>query len=92
MMQTLMGDSTDGYKGCPNIGPAKARKLLDEPGTFSLEGMWDIVVGTYERASIKGESLGLGEADALVQAQVARICRSNNYNFDTKEVLPWLPN
>ena len=92
MMQTLMGDSTDGYKGCPRIGPAKALKILGEPGEFPLATMWDAVVATFVAAQLKGKSLGLGESDALVQAQVARICRSNNYDFDRKEVIPWVPN
>ena len=28
MLQTLMGDQADGYKGCPGIGPKKAEKIL----------------------------------------------------------------
>jgi len=28
---------------------------------------------------------------ALIQAQVARICRASEYNFETKEVIPWTP-
>ena len=28
LMQTLMGDSTDGYTGVPGIGPKKAEKIL----------------------------------------------------------------
>jgi DNA polymerase-1 len=28
MFQTLIGDITDGYKGCPGIGKVKAEKLL----------------------------------------------------------------
>ena len=92
MLQTLMGDSTDGYKGCPRIGPAKAMKIIgSEPGEYTLSEMWQFVVETFENAKYKGENLGLGEADALVQAQVARICRCNNYDFDRKEVIPWLP-
>lgn len=92
MMQTLMGDSTDGYKGCPRIGPKKARDILGEPEDGHLSVWWDLVCDTFDNARYKGENLGLGMEDALVQAQVARICRCNNYDFDTKEVLPWLPN
>src|SRR5690606_35316533 len=38
MMQTLMGDRTDGYPGCPGIGPKKAEKILE--GLETVEEMW----------------------------------------------------
>lgn len=31
MLQTLMGDATDNYPGCPGIGPDTARDFLEEP-------------------------------------------------------------
>lgn len=62
MLQCLTGDPTDGYKGCPGIGPAKAAKILLE------EPWWPGVVRAYEDS-------GLSEKDALTQAQVARIMR-----------------
>lgn len=31
MLQTLMGDATDGYTGCPGIGETVAREFLKEP-------------------------------------------------------------
>ena len=31
MYQTLMGDSTDGYAGCPGVGPTSAAEFLAEP-------------------------------------------------------------
>ncbi|BAJ51821.1 exonuclease [Ralstonia phage RSB2] len=31
MYQTLMGDTTDGYAGCPGIGPGSAAEFLAEP-------------------------------------------------------------
>lgn len=34
MLQTLMGDSADGYPGIPGIGPVKAREYLDSSTTF----------------------------------------------------------
>ena len=79
LMQTLQGDSVDGYKGCPGIGPKKAEKILD--GTTDP---WGDIVSAYM-------SKGLTEDDALVQAQVARICQSKNYNYDKAEVIPWTP-
>lgn len=76
--QTLIGDTTDGYKGCPGIGPKKAEKALLESQS------WQTVVDIYE-------SKGLTEEDALVQARVARICRAEDYDFKNKEVILWTP-
>lgn len=78
--QVLTGDTTDGYKGCPGIGPTKARRILAEAeGDF-----WRAIVSTYE-------TKGLTEEDALVQARVARICRHTDYDFKHKEVRLWTP-
>jgi DNA polymerase-1 len=81
MYQTLVGDATDNYKGCPGIGPVKAEKLLKEAHPADL---WDIVVGAYE-------AKGLTEDDALLQAQLARICRHTEYDFKTQKVILWNP-
>mgnify|MGYP003652187672 CR=1 FL=1 len=81
MMQTLTGDTADGYKGCPGIGAVKAAKLLEPSDYYTA---WDVVVASYKNA-------GLTEADALVQARVARICRSSDYNYATKRPIPWTP-
>lgn len=93
LYQTLTGDTTDGYTGCPGIGPVKAEKILDgaveactpwaDERRVNAE-MWSAVLGAYEKA-------GLSEAVALQQAQVARICRANNYNFRERRVRPWTP-
>jgi len=91
MMQTLMGDTTDGYSGCPWVGEKKARDALGEPQDGHLSLWWDLVVDTYENATRKGENLGLGIEDALVQARVARICRAEDYDFNKQEAIPWTP-
>jgi DNA polymerase I len=91
LFQTLTGDVTDGYKGCPGIGKVKALKILEpfcyetkHGDYFDLEGAWPAVVATYE-------SKGLTEEDALVQARVARICRHSDYNYKAKEIILWTP-
>lgn len=93
MYQTLTGDATDGYKGCPGAGPVGATKILKaalEEGTpwanrEQLCGiMWKHVVAAYEKA-------GLSEEDALIQARVARICRASDYDFVNKKVKLWEP-
>ncbi len=80
MMQTLTGDTTDNYKGVPGIGPKKAEAILGQSATHP----WAAIVRTYESA-------GLTEADALVQARVARILRASDFNFRTKEPRLWEP-
>ena len=77
LYQTLVGDSTDNYKGCPGVGPKKAADILKIPS-------WSRVVTAFEKA-------GLTSDDALVQARVARILRANEYNFETGEVILWEP-
>lgn len=79
-MQTLTGDATDGYSGCPGIGPKKAAAILDEAGP----NPWPAIVKAYEKA-------GLNEDAALQQARVARILRASDYNFKTKEPILWKP-
>lgn len=86
MLQALMGDSTDGYKGCPGIGPMKAAAILFgvSPPWGHPEEMWPAIVATYK-------SKGLTEEDALLQARLARICRHTEYDFKKKEVILWEP-
>lgn len=85
MLQTLTGDVTDGYSGCPGIGPVKAEKILKLGGEVGSVGwMWANVCTTY----IKN---GLTPEDALVQARVARILRAEDYDFTNKRAILWNP-
>jgi len=77
LTQALVGDATDGYVGCPGVGPKTAAKWLKK-------GKWVEVIAAYEKA-------GLTEADALVQARVARILRRGEYNHRSKKVNLWKP-
>ena len=77
LYQTLVGDSTDNYKGCPGVGPKKAAEILKEP-------KWSNVLTAFT-------SKGLTESEALVQAQVARILRADDYDFKREEVVLWNP-
>jgi len=47
--QTLVGDTTDGYKGAFRIGPVKAKKILGEPEDFSERTLWAKVLLTYRK-------------------------------------------
>lgn len=84
LYQALIGDTTDGYSGCPGIGPKKAQARLDLCEASGLDLWHGAVLPLYE-------SRGLTQEDALVQARVARICRSSDYDFKKKEVLLWTP-
>ena len=80
MMQTLCGDSTDVYQGCPFVGPKKAEKILDVP----TEDMWSAVLDAYKK-------LGLTYEDTLIQARVARILRGDEYNWESCKIHLWSP-
>lgn len=82
MLQTLMGDNADGYKGCKGVGEKKALELLKD--ATNLEEMWEIVEKTYMKQ-------GQMPLDALTNARVARILRHGDYNFKTNKVKLWNP-
>ncbi len=77
-IQTLTGDRTDNYPGCPGIGDVKAQRILDE------DCSWEAVVRTFQAA-------GLTEEDALLQARMARILHYGEYDHKTAEVKLWTP-
>lgn len=78
LYQTLVGDATDGYKGCKGIGDKRATDILSKDPT------WEAVVKAYEKA-------GQTEEEALVQARLARILRASDYNTKTQEPILWTP-
>jgi DNA polymerase-1 len=92
MLQTLTGDTADGYKGCPGVGKVKAEKILaactvweDGGKTANVYPMWPAVGTAYEKA-------GLTEADALQQARLARILRWSDWDRVNKQPILWSPN
>ncbi len=76
MTQTLVGDTTDGYPGCPGQGPVSSARTL-----FDTSNLWAAVVAAFEKK-------GLTEEDALVQARCAKILHEG-YNFESGEVSLW---
>lgn len=105
--QTLCGDTTDGYAGCPGVGKTTADRFLKERikvepyGHIFKSGPRKGVSETRWRESPSDSpwetvvSLfnkeGLTEEDALVQARVACICHAKHYDFKNKEVILWNP-
>lgn len=66
-------------------GPRKGQSVF-EWKQQEAEGatLWECMVTLAEKA-------GMTEEELLVQAQVARICRSSDYDFKTKEAILWKP-
>lgn len=84
MYQTLIGDKVDGYEGCKGVGDKTARKILGDVGEKSFKEMWKLVQKTYEK-------MGFTKDDALRNARMARILRTEDYDFKKKEVKLWNP-
>jgi len=81
LKQTLTGDATDNYKGCPKVGPKTAEKILDI-NTDDMSILWSAVKSTYIKA-------GLTEHDAIMNARMARILRHGEY--ENHEPILWSP-
>lgn len=79
LTQALTGDASDGYPGCPGIGPKRAEELLKKHGA-----VWKTVEDAYIKA-------GLTSEDALVQARLARILQADDWDFDKEKVKLWQP-
>ena len=81
LAQALTGDSSDGYPGCPGVGPKTVRRILwgDDPALW-----WKQVLLAFQRKR-------LGEADALLQARLARILHAEDYDIAAARVTPWEP-
>ena len=107
MLQTLSGDVTDGYSGCPGVGTDTAHKALT--AMVRKEAYEHELLGgprkgetevRYREAEAESywdvvlshyEAAGLSEDEALCQARCARILRASDYDFKNKEVKLWNP-
>lgn len=93
LYQTLMGDTTDGYKGCPGIGPKGAAAVLSRPGD-----PWCNVVAAYQEAYRKDKDkkhekfLGMSPEElALLNARLARILRHTDWDGTKRRPILWTP-
>ncbi len=106
-IQTLAGDRTDGYFGCPGIGMERAARIIDNPVVLKP------APGLITRGPRKGQSTtkwvseptdnlwacivshyereGLGEDEALKTARLARILRAEDYDDVTGRITLWEP-
>lgn len=76
--QTLTGDVTDGYSGCPTVGAKTAEKLLAKSPT------WNAVVNAYAKQKLSADY-------AITQARLARILRYEDWNVDQGTIKLWEP-
>lgn len=107
MIQTLAGDPTDGYSGCPGIGLERAKQAVEEmtklvpyehtltrgprKGEVETRFKEEPTDNLWDVVVSRYEAAGLTEEDALQQARVARILRASDYDFKNKEPILWTP-
>jgi DNA polymerase-1 len=92
LYQTLTGDATDGYKGCPGMGPKKAASLLDKALSTADGTALKPCVGVWWPAVAQAYAKqGLTEEHALTQARLARILRWTDWDANKKEPKLWAP-
>ena len=78
--QCLTGDSTDGYKGCPTVGPKRADQILDKcKGDY-----WPAVVEAFKEAECT-------EEDALRNLRLARILQASDWDKEKQEIILFTP-
>jgi len=80
LIQTMAGDQTDGYGGCPGIGIKRAVAIFEKDGYT-----WEAVVKTFAEKD-------LGEDIALQNARLAKILTIDEYDFESKTIRHWTPN
>ena len=80
LIQSMAGDQTDGYGGCPGIGIKRAVAIFDKDGYT-----WEAVVKTFAEKD-------LSEDIALQNARLAKILTIEDYDFESKTIRHWTPN
>lgn len=90
MTQTLTGDSSDGYKGCPGIGPKKAEAILGPvPDRLNPKQFEEWRIELWCRVTTAYASKTTCTVDALTTARLANILVSGQYNPKTAKVKLW---
>ena len=93
-VQWLSGDLTDNIFGAWNWGPKKSEKILKSIPREEWDAQVFSIYKEFPRPDNKAiEEISAMESDefALSQAICVRILREGEYNKETKEVVPWIP-
>ena len=80
LTQWLTGDSTDGYRGIPGVGPKNAERLLGDPDLDPVR----VVLNAYKAAELSYEY-------CLLQANLAMILQSENWDEENRQYRLWIP-
>ena len=80
LIQSISGDPTDGYGGCPGIGIKRATELLNK----NPDNKWGAICQAFKER-------GLSDDDALLNARLAKILQHTDFDYDRNEPILWTP-
>ena len=79
LVQSAAGDNTDGYSGIPGIGIKRATQMFEEKGWS-----WKTLREAFKEK-------GLSEDVALMNARLAKILTTDDYDHEKGEPVLWSP-
>ena len=79
LVQSAAGDNTDGYSGIPGIGIKRATQMFEEKGWS-----WKTLRDAFKEK-------GLSEDVALMNARLAKILTTDDYDHEKGEPVLWNP-
>jgi len=79
LVQSAAGDNTDGYAGIPGIGIKRATQMFEEKGWS-----WKTLRDAFKEK-------GLSEEAALMNARLAKILTTDDYDHEKGEPILWNP-
>ena len=79
LIQSAAGDNTDGYAGIPGVGIKRATQMFEEKGWS-----WKTLRDAFEEK-------GLSEDIALMNARLAKILTTEDYDHEKREPILWNP-
>ena len=79
LVQSAAGDNTDGYAGIPGIGIKRATQMFEEKGWS-----WKTLLDAFKEK-------GLSEDVALMNARLAKILTTDDYDHEKGEPVLWNP-
>ena len=96
-IQSLMGDSTDGIRGCPKVGKVNATKVADDiiKHQYTDEEAFEVIFEIYKQKYLKyidedaSDKTIMDYMTSMVNA--VRLLGKEDYDFKTKEVVLWQP-